>query len=93
MRPRAFCRTRLGVLVQDAQAQSDPHLSLLQRQVAPQRQLGLQAQPSALDVLNRTSGASLILVSMYEALIGVREDTLYLRSRRPQRLNETATTF
>lgn len=57
-------RTRLGVLVQDEQVQSDPQEPSLQRQAAPQRQLGLQAQSPALDVLNRTSGASLILVSM-----------------------------
>ncbi len=64
MRPRASAGQGSGVLAQDEQVQSDPQESFLQRQVAPQRQLGLQAQPPALDVLNRTSGTSLILVSM-----------------------------
>lgn len=64
VRPRAFAEQGSGVLVQDEQVQSDPQEPFLQRQVAPQRQLGLQAQSPTLDVLNRASGASLILVSM-----------------------------
>jgi hypothetical protein len=42
--------------------QSGPHEILLQRQVSPQRQLGLQAQLAALDVLK--SGALFMFVSV-----------------------------
>lgn len=49
--------------------QSGPQELFLQRQSSPQRQLGLQAQPSALDVLKR--GALLIFVSVDQALLGV----------------------
>lgn len=59
----AFDKAR-GGLVHDEQVQSDPQEPFSQRQAEPQRQLGLQAQSPALDVFERTSGASLILVSM-----------------------------
>jgi hypothetical protein len=73
--------------------QSGPQAFVLQRQLSPQPQLGLQAQPTALDFFERLAGALLILVSLGLGMWVVREDTPYLSPGAFGGLNETATTF
>jgi hypothetical protein len=53
-----------GRSLQDAQRQSGPQELFLQRHLSPQRQAGLHAQPTVLDVLAREGEVLLIFISM-----------------------------